>query len=183
MVTGNRTVYENVLPYVGKEVDGGKFAYANDDNSPVRYALIAGAYNESASWNNASYGAAFISYNDNAYYTNSKKRITNLQYCFLASNGDADNYTLPAETLIGNKADGQKGYFETFTEQHGGELINNRISVNRCLKALRNKFTDITISADDKFTLTDEVVSQSLWQNVCGRRLQRYQHKHLYRVR
>lgn len=167
MVTGNQTVYDNVLPYVGKEVDGGKFAYANDDNSPVRYSLIAGAYNESASWNNASYGAAFISYNDNAYYTNSKKRIKNLQYCFLASNGDADNYTLPAETLIGNKADGQKGYFETFTKQHGGELINNRFSKS-LFESVADKFTDITISADDKFTLTDEVVSQSLWQKFVG---------------
>lgn len=64
LVTGNRTVYDNVLPYVGQEVDGGNFTYAKDDNSPVRYAFIAGAYNESASWNNASYGSAFISYND-----------------------------------------------------------------------------------------------------------------------
>lgn len=167
MVTGNQTVYDNVLPYVGKEVDGGNFTYDKDDNSPVRYALIAGAYNESASWNNASYGAAFISYNDNAHYTNSKKRITNLRYCFLAENGDADNYTLPAETLIGNKADGQKGYFETFTEQHGGELINNRFSKS-LFESVADEFTDITISADDKFTLTDEVVSQSLWQKFVG---------------
>ncbi len=167
MVTGNKTVYDNVLPYVGKEVDGGNFTYTKDDNSPVRYSLIAGAYNESADWNNASYGSAFISYNDNAHYTNSKKRIKNLQYCFLADNGDADNYTLPAETLIGNKADGQKGYFETFTAQHGGELINNRFSKS-LFESVADKFTDITISADDKFTLTDEVVSQSLWQKFVG---------------
>ncbi len=167
MVTGNQTVYDNVLPYVGKEVDGGNFTYEKDDNSPVRYSLIAGAYNESASWNNASYGSAFISYNDNAHYTNSKKRITNLRYCFLAENGDADNYTLPAETLIGNKADGQKGYFETFTKQHGGELINNRFSKS-LFESVADGLTDITISADDTFTLTDEVVSQSLWQKFVG---------------
>lgn len=85
----------------------------------------------------------------------------------MASNGDADNYTLPAETLIGNKADGQKGYFETFTKQHGGELINNRFSKS-LFESVADKFTDITISADDKFTLTDEVVSQSLWQKFVG---------------
>ncbi len=167
LVTGNKTVYDNILPYIGKEVDGGKFTYAKDDNSPVRYALIAGAYNESASWNNASYGMAFVSYNDNAHYTNSKKRITNLQYCFLDASGDADNYTLPAETLIGNKADGVKGYFETYTAKHGGTLVNNRFSKS-LFESVADSFTDITISADDKFTLTDEVVSQSLWQKFVG---------------
>lgn len=190
-VTGNETVYDNILPYVGKDVDGGNFSYAKDDDSPVKYSLIAGAYNESASWNNASYGSAFISYNDNAHYTNSKKRITNLQYCFLADNGDADNYTLPAETLVGNKADGTKGYFETFTDTydgnssvgsagsgHGGggfrprsyegqELVNGKYD-KKLFESVADSFTDITIAADDKFTLTDEVISQSLWQKFVG---------------
>ena len=167
LVTGNQTVYDAILPYVGKDVDGGKFHYAKDDNSPVRYALLAGDYNESASWNHASHGVAHISYNANSYFTNSKKSVTNLQYLFLASNGDADNYTLPAETLIGNKADGIKGWFETFTQKHGGTLVNNRFSKS-LFESVADGFTDITISADDKFTLTDEVLSQSLWQKFVG---------------
>lgn len=167
LVTGNKTVYDAILPYVGKDVDGGKFHYAKDDNSPVKYALLAGDYNESASWNHASHGVAHISYNANSYFTNSKKSVTNLQYLFLASNGDADNYTLPAETLIGNKADGIKGWFETFTQAHGGALINDRFSQS-LFESVADGFTDITISADDKFTLTDEIISQSLWQKFVG---------------
>lgn len=159
LVTGNSSVYNAILPYVGKTVDGGKFTYASDDNSPVRYALIAGAYNESASWNDASYGAAFVSYNDNANYTNSKKRITELQYCFLADNADADNYTLSAETLI--------EYFENYTKEHGGNLVADKYSAD-LFESYDNAFTDITISSDDTFTLTDEQISQSLWQKFVG---------------
>ncbi len=192
VVTGNKTIYDAILPYIGKTVDGGNFHYASDDNSPVKYALLAGDYNESASWNHASHGMAHISYNANTYFTNSKKNITNLQYLFLASNGDADSYTLPAETLVGSKADGIKGYFETFTETfdgntstsggvgsgHGGggasgrsydgqQLVNNKYD-SSLFESVADKFTDITISADDKFTLTDEVISQSLWQKFVG---------------
>lgn len=167
VVTGNKTVYDAILPFIGKTVDGGHFHYANDDNSPLKYALLAGDYNESASWNHASHGMAHISYNANTYFTNSKKNITDLQYLFLASSGDADNYTLPAETLVGSKADGVKGYFETYTEKYGGTLVNNRFS-KALFESVADKFTDITISSDDKFTLTDEVISQTLWQKFVG---------------
>ena len=62
-VTGNKDVYNAVLPYIGQTVDGGDFTYAKDDNSPIPYALIASKYIESAGWNNASYGFSFMSYN------------------------------------------------------------------------------------------------------------------------
>ena len=166
-VTGNKDVYNAVLPYIGQTVDGGDFTYAKDDNSPIPYALIASKYIESAGWNNASYGFSFMSFNANRKYTKSDTDLTDLYYCFLADNEDADAYTLPAESLIGNKADGVKGYFETYTEEHGGELINNRFSKG-LFESVANSFTDITISKDDTFELTDEIISQNLWQKFVG---------------
>lgn len=142
-VTGNTDVYNAVLPYVGQTVDGGDFTYAKDDASPVPYALIASTY------------------------TKSDTDLNALYYCFLAENGDADSYTLPAETLVGNKAKGVIGYFESYTEEHGGELINNRFSKG-LFESVASSFTDITISKDDTFELTDEVISQSLWQKFVG---------------
>ena len=167
VVTGNQDVFNAISPFIGIAVDGGKFQYASDDNSPIRYALLAGAYNESASWNHASHGHAFVSYNANSYYTNSDKAITTLQYIFLADNGDADAYTLPAEALIGNKADGVKGYFETYTKKFGGALVDSKYS-KALFESVADEFTDITISADESFTLTDEIVSQNLWQKFVG---------------
>lgn len=166
-VTGNKDVYNAVLPYIGQTVDGGDFTYAKDDNSPIPYALIASKYIESAGWNNASYSLSYMSYNANRKYTKSDTDLTDLYYCFLADNEDADAYTLPAETLIGNKADGVRGYFETYTEEHGGELINNRFSKG-LFESVADSFTDITISKDDTFELTDEIISQSLWQKFVG---------------
>ena len=108
-----------------------------------------------------------MSYNANRTYTKSDTDLNALYYCFLAENGDADSYTLPAETLIGNKAKGVKGYFESYTEEHGGELINDRFSKG-LFESVASSFTDITISKDDTFELTDEVISQSLWQKFVG---------------
>ena len=166
-VTGNEDIYNAVLPYIGKPVDGGNFTYAGDDTSPIPYALIASKYIESASWNNASYSLSYMSYNANRKYTRSDKDLTALYYCFLAENGDADNYTLSAETLIGNKEERKKGYFETYTESHGGNLVNDRFS-EELFESVAGSFTDITISKDDTFELTDEVVSQNLWQKFVG---------------
>lgn len=166
-VTGNKDVYNAVHPYVGQTVDGGDFTYAKDDNSPIPYALIASKYIESAGWNNASYSLSYMSHNANRTYTKSDTDLNALYYCFLAGNGDADSYTLPAETLVGNKAKGVKGYFESYTEEHGGELINSRFSKG-LFESVASSFTDITISKDDTFELTDEVISQSLWQKFVG---------------
>ena len=166
-VTGNEDIYNAVLPYIGNTVDGGNFTYAGDDTSPIPYALIASKYIESASWNNASYSLSFMSYNANRKYTRSDKDLMALYYCFLAENGDADNYTLSAETLIGNKEENKKGYFETYTEAHGENLVNDRFSEG-LFESVAGSFTDITISKDETFELTDEVISQNLWQKFVG---------------
>lgn len=161
-VTGNKEVYESVLPYVGQAVDGGQFTYAKDDVSPVPYSLISSRYIESASWNGAAPTLSYMSYNANRSYTNSDKEVTTLYYCFLAENGDADNYTLPAEKLTG-----EGGYFESYTKEHGGELVNARYS-RELFEETADEFTDITISESDTFELTDEVISQNLWQQFVG---------------
>lgn len=166
-VTGNSKVRDNILPYIGKEVDGGNFEKAKDDKSPVRYSLIASKFAASASWNNASKDFSFMSYNANSHYTNSDKTIKTLHYAFLAEGGDADKYTLPAETLIGNQVDGVKGYFQTYTEEHGGELVNSRYS-KALFESVDDEFTDINIAADKTFKLTDQDVSLSWWDRVVG---------------
>lgn len=166
-VTGNQDVYNTILPYLGQTVDGGDFTYANEDSSPVPYALIASKYIESASWNNAAYSTSYLSYNANRKYTQSDTDLNALYYCFLAENGDADSYTLSAETLFGNQQEGIKGYFESYTEEHGGALINDRFSEG-LFESVASSFTDVTISKDDTFELTDEVISQNLWQKFVG---------------
>ena len=166
-VTGNSSVFNSIDPYIGVKVNGGNYKWANSDNSPVRYSLIASAYAASASWNNASYGRSYMSYNANSYLTNSDKTVDTLHYAFLAENGDADKFTLPAEVLLGNRSDGVKGYFETYTDEHGGELVNDRFS-KALFESVDTEFVDMNITADDTFRLTDQDVSLSWWDRVVG---------------
>lgn len=173
-VTGNEAVRDAILPYIGQTVDGGDFMYAKDDNSPVPYALIASKYIESAGWNNVSYSLSYMSYNANRKYTKSDTDLNALQYCFLATdeNGNtgtdvADTYIVRAEDLLGNKLTGEKGWFAEYTEKYGGELVMERYS-KALFASIADTVTDIWIEADDTFTLTDEVISQDLWQKFVG---------------
>lgn len=173
-VTGNEAVRNAILPYIGQTVDGGQFMYAKDDNSPVPYVLIASKFIESASWNNAAYGISYMSYNANRSYTNSDTELKQLQYCFLATdeNGEtgtdvADSYIVRAEDLLGNKLTGEKGYFAEYTERYGGELVMERYS-KALFSSVADMPTEVWLTPDDEFTLTDEVISQNLWQQFVG---------------
>ena len=136
-------------------------------NNDLQYSLIASKYIESAEWNNASYGSSWLSYNANRRYTNSDVDLYTLAYCFLADNGNADDYTLPAEALVGNKSEGVKGWFEEYSATYGGDLVNDRFS-SSLFSEVAEAFTDVTITADDTFKLTDEQISQNWWQQFVG---------------
>lgn len=173
-VTGNQAVYDAVMPYIGQTVESGSFMYADDDTSPIPYALIASKYIESAGWNNASHASSYMSYNVNRMYTHSDVLLDVLRYCFLATDeyGEtgidiADTYIVRAEDLLGNELTGEKGWFEEYTEQHGGELVLERYS-KELFASVADEVTDIWIESDDTFTLTDEVISQDLWQQFVG---------------
>ncbi|MDE7088561.1 MAG: hypothetical protein K2O54_00405, partial [Prevotella sp.] len=123
-------------------------------------AAIAGYY---------AYNAYMSCYDcDNMYAENYENVINYLRYIFYADGGNADNYTLPAIKLIGNKAEGVKGWFETYTEKYGGRLVNDRYSKD-LFSQVDTKFTDVTISSDDEYTLTDNTVSDTIWKRLFGK--------------
>ena len=103
-VTGDETVYNAVRAYLGQYVTVVIIGclVTKTKTMDLQYSLIASKYIESADWNNASYGSSWLSYNANRRYTNSDVDLYTLAYCFLADNGNADDYTLPAEALVGN---------------------------------------------------------------------------------
>lgn len=185
-VTGNKDVYNAVYGKLGQYVSGGSFQSSKDDNSynSIDYSLIASKYIESASFNNVSYGLSYMSFNENRTYTNSDVALNYLYYCFLADNADsnADDYILPAEALVGDKEKGVDGWLKWFTDYAlgsglvgtgmSGSLDYDLLFNDRYLKYLfsnyDDSFTDITLTADDTFTLTDEIISKSLWQKFVG---------------
>jgi len=160
-VTGNSDVYNAVVSYLGSYVDGGDYTFVRNDNSnnELLYSLIASKRVESASWDGTACNQSYISYNANRYFGDADFDLYYLAYCFLADNGDADNYTISSEKIL--------EWFDTYTYQHGGELVNNEYS-RALFSCVADTVTDITISADDTYKLTDEIISQSFWQKFVG---------------
>lgn len=173
-VTGNSTVYNAISQYIGQYVDGGNYQLVKDANAntSLKYSLIASKYIESANFNNISRSSSYMSYNINGKYTSDSDVTLNyLQYCFPVDNMDetdsADTYIVSAESLLGDEKNNKKGYFQEYTEKYGGTLVNDKFS-SALFEDVDDEFTDITIKSTDTFTLTDEIISQDLWQKFIG---------------
>ena len=149
-VTGNEEYYNGFMELVG--IDSPETDYAFHTNEKGGY--LGGFY--------------FVNYSHGYNYSNSVDTVlSKLNYVFLAENGDADTYTLPAEELVGDSKSGKKGWFETYTQNFGGELVNDKYSAE-LFEKVDSSFTDKTITDNDSFKLTSVTTSQNLWQKIWG---------------
>lgn len=174
LVTGNQTIYSTLQNHINKYVGGdSKEDYSN---RKLDYTIVATKAAEGLrdDVDMAPYGG-YYAYNpyyscyngDNAYINSYDHLISYLRYLFYADNGNADTYVLPAEKLIGDKVKGVKGWFETYTEKYGGTLINNRYS-KALFDKVDTKFTDAHITSNDEYKLTDNTVSDKVWDRLFG---------------
>ena len=149
-VTGNEEYYNGFMELVG--IDSPETDYGFHTNEKGGY--LGGFY--------------FVNYSHGYNYSNSVDTVlSKLNYVFLAENGNADTYTLPAEELLGDSKSGKKGWFETYTQNFGGELVNDKYSA-ALFESVDDAFTDKTITSDDTFSLTSVTTSQNLWQKIWG---------------
>ena len=179
LVTGNKDIYNAIYPYLNVEIDGGtcweyasaKFPYALVATKAAKEAMgtedaaVAGyyAYNAYSDWDEGEPGVK------NEY----DNVITNLRYLFYAENGDADNYDLPREKVVGDKAKGVKGWLETYTERFGSKtvpLVNGKYA-RELFEKVDKEFTDKNIEATEEYHLTDKIVSNSIWDKIFGTQL------------
>lgn len=71
----------------------------------------------------------------------------------------ADNYTVKSEDIMAKLAE-SAGKF-------GGELVNGKYAA--CMfESVDDKFTEVNIQAEDKFSLTSEIVDKSWWDKLWG---------------
>lgn len=149
-VTGNEELYNGFMGVVGKESPETDYAFHTNESG--RY------------WG----GFYFVDYSHGYNYSNAVENVlTKLNYAFYAENGDADSYVLPAEKLLGDSESGKKGWLETYTQNFGGELVNDKYSA-ALFEKVDAAFTDKTITSDDTFSLTSVTTSQNLWQKIWG---------------
>lgn len=182
LITGNKDIYNTLNKYIGKYVYGGTTGGTSELKNPnnnIGYTIIATKAAEGLRDDvDMAPMAGYYAYNAYTNYTGMNNDNTGsfdrfmyyLRYLFYADNGNADTYTLPAEKLIGDRKNGDKGWFETYTAANGGTLINNRYSKD-LFETVDGKFTDITISSNDTYKLTDNTVSDTVWNRLFGNSL------------
>lgn len=148
VVTGNKEFYDGFMSVVGQE---------NPETDYGFHSPTEGNY----------WGGFFIGGCQYGFNYSSTNNLSKLNYMFYADNGDADNYTLPAEALVGDSNSGKKGWFETYTAKYGGERVINKYS-KALFEKYDSEFTDVTITDKDTFKLTSVTTSQNLWQKMWG---------------
>ena len=168
IVTGNKTVYNAIEPYIGKHQDAGN-SENYPENKTLNYAVVTDS--DDSYYGHGHYGR--LAYNvwtttDSGSTKNCYERIIfDLRYLFYADNGNADNYVLPAERLVGDEKKGVKGWFETYTEKYGGEKVNNRYSKD-LFDSVDDEFTEVNITAKDEFKLSDVTTTTHWWSWLFG---------------
>ncbi len=170
-VTGNKDIYDAFKPFINQYVGGD--SQKEYDKRLIDYTVIATKAPEGHKDLPQAAMAGYYAYNpyfhmdpgDNKFVKEYDYIVTNLSYLFYAENGNADTYTLPAEKLIGDTSKGSDGWFQTFTKQYGGELINDRYSA-ALFDIVDDKFTDINIKSNAEYNLQDKTVSDSLWNRL-----------------
>lgn len=169
-VTGNKTVYDAVIKTVGQTMNGGDLDNYKDNG--LGYALLASKISNGSGLGSFTNHYYSLYYGYNVYEEQSKhgsanvhgcdRLINKLCYAFYADNGNADNYVLPAEKLIGDD-----GWFETYTDKHGGTLVNNRYSKD-LFDRVDDEFTEVNIRSTETYKLQDKIVSGDFWEILFG---------------
>ena len=176
-VTGNKTVYDAVAGVVGQTVTGGDMDNYADNGSG--YAVLASKITNGSGLGELKNSYYNLYYGFNIFESQSKhptqwgstnvhdcdKIINKLCYAFYADNGDADDYVLPSEKLLGDD-----GWFVTYTDKHGGAKINDRYSAD-LFDRVDEKFTDVNIRSTDTYKLQDKIVSDDFWEILFGDRI------------
>lgn len=165
LVTGNQSIFDSLTPYLGQYLHGGYIK--SPPNTAFEYALISTKAEEGFKGTVEASMAGYFAYNvimdannmvEGSYYD---EVLYYLYMLFNAGSGtdSADNYTVKSEDIMEKLAE-SAGKF-------GGELVNGKYAA--CMfESVDDKFTEVNIKAEDKFSLTSEIVDKSWWDKLWG---------------
>ena len=148
LVTGNKDVYDATLQYVGKSIAG---TDSNIEANDLMWAFISNCYVDP----DADIPQGDIAFNAIGLF---KQTLDALHYLLYADNKDADNYDVSAETL--------QAYMLEYADKYGYDsLVLGKYS-NRLFDEVDGAHTEVEITAEDTFSLTSELISQSFWDRL-----------------
>lgn len=152
-VTGNETIYNALLELVQEY-------YGEPINLDYCWAANAVQGIEPGEWyGDLYYGDSPKIWNNGVGDPDSSKYLKNLYYLFYAENSNADDYVLSGKQLL------------NYIQNYSLEFCFNDCEVagkysSKLFEIWDNEYTDIEISADDKYSLTNEKLTQSFWDKM-----------------
>lgn len=153
-VTGNSTVYNHLINYVGDTFT----SYSED----AKYGF---AVNKVEAGPNDQYPLADYAYNAPGIYLNPNFDgyfIDTLYYIFKSSESNAEDYILPAEELL-SYIQNYNGSSEKVNGKYYSELFEDYVDEGRQIG-----YNLVDVKAEDEFSLTSYNLSQSFWQKLFG---------------
>lgn len=168
LVTGNAQAYNATSAYLGKISEG-----VNHDGLDYAYLGVTDKYYIAGNWNytfdySYNYNTSKMSAEEvltsglHAKHTPvAGKELSVIYMLFNAGEGtdSADGYTVPAEEITERLTEG--------AHKFGGETINGKYAA--CMfESTDGAYTEVNITADDKFSLTSEKINKTWWDRLWG---------------
>lgn len=159
LVTGNQTAYDAILPLLGKNIKNqstfnymylGAYAYQRNGEAG---SLYLGGYTY--------YNPEPLMRNDdvlNEYYGEDIETLYSMYYAGSGTDS-ADNFTLSSDDILAE--------LKASATKYGGVLVNGKYS-KYLFETVADKWTDVNITADETFSLTDEIIDKSWWDKFWG---------------
>lgn len=162
LVTGNKDAYDAILPYLGQDIgqttDVLDYAYVGDAEFGA-----TGGFGETG-WGGVygyNFPEAWMGLGGDGVINSTDRVISVLYWLFYAGDGEnsADEYALSSEAIEEKLVE--------FTEQYGGELVNDRYS-RVLFDSVAEEFTELNIPAELEYDLRNEVLGSSWWDKLWG---------------
>ena len=160
LVTGNLTAYNEINKFLGVKLDDGDeddldFIYIGACEPVLIYQSGVYSYNHGFVYNWTHDSSNLLV---NKYLG---EKIDTLYLNFYAGSDidSADNYTLSSDDILAE--------MKNSLSRYGGDAVNGKYSRN-IFESVDSEFTDITIKADENFSLTSQVISNNFWEKLFG---------------
>lgn len=160
-LTGNKAVYNEFMKYIGKTelFDDGGTKYDLLDDVPLKYGFRATSVE----------GQNIVKYNYSG--ESALETLGRLDYCFYDQKGtinSSDNYLLSGEEIL----QWMQAYHELYANKNDKYLLVDGAyyapySATLFEKSKANT-TQVKITADDEYSLTETVISANWWQKIGG---------------
>ena len=164
LVTGNYDAYSAILGYLGKSLPSTNKGAHTDDLYFMYYGACTGAgagYSNATCYYGYSYNALTGWSGHSMLQEYFGSTVNPLYGMFYSGSGEdsADGYHVSSEDILAK--------LEQSPSKYGGTLVNGKYS--RCMfESVADEFTDVNITAEETYSLTDQKIDKAWWNGLFG---------------